>query len=460
MHSLMLSEHHPQSRRIWRAAQRTALALSCSFVSLGGVIALAQSDTIPSANRRDHVYDPNREILYITTSAGELERFHLPSRTMLAPLEVGQSLNGLDLTPDGNALYIAENTPGNASNTVYNIDLTTGNITAMPFVQDSQQEAGVWDICIASNDSAFITTRYAGAGKVPLRQLHLDDGTFEIRRDAPRPGGFVTQDAGIVRSADYGTLFFSEWRLSSGPIYRYESDSDTFADSVNTSFSTTSPISALSRNGAFIAHELSGSISIRNADQIEIASLSGFDGGVIFSPVDDILWVGDQNRDEIVAFDTATWTEQFRVDAGIDLQPSFAMGNGVMSITDDGRTMFVSVDAGVQVITLVPPMELEITPRVLQSGSMGQLEITQGKPHTDTYIVYSMHRGSTYVPALDIELDLHQPRLLGHAIRSDSSGRLSKQFTVPSLRPKRVFVYLQAAQSQLKSNVFEVEVKR
>src|SRR6516162_7513723 len=64
---------------------------------------------IPVANRRDLVFDPTRNMLDITTSSGQVQRYDVANQTLLSPLSVGTSLNGADITLDGSALYVAEN---------------------------------------------------------------------------------------------------------------------------------------------------------------------------------------------------------------------------------------------------------------------------------------------------------------------------------------------------------------
>src|SRR6266403_2917634 len=62
---------------------------------------LVPSTLIPVTNHRDLVFDPSRGLLYITTSAGTVQRYNVASQTLLSPLSVGTSLNGADITPDG-----------------------------------------------------------------------------------------------------------------------------------------------------------------------------------------------------------------------------------------------------------------------------------------------------------------------------------------------------------------------
>ncbi len=422
--------------------------------------AVGQTTLIEAVGRRGHVYDASREMLFISMSDGTVARYHLPSATLQTPIQVGQVLNGLDLAPDGAALYVTEDTPGNASAVLYKVDLDTEVVSSIRYPLYLQQEAGGWDISIAANGLGFLTTQYAGAGKLPVRELDVRDDSLRIRDDIPRPGGWVAQDTNLARNASGSRLFFNESRLSSGPVFFYDSGTDGFSDFMSTTHSSTSPISAVSRDGDLFAQELAGNISIRDGDLGEVRSLLNFDGGVVFSPVADVLYVGDEHRDEIVAFDTQSWDELYRVSAGADLEASFALGTGVMSITGDGKTLFVSVAGGVQRIELVAPMSLVIEPFPLVAGERGEVLISSGKPNAKTFVVYGQNLGKTFVPVLNVELDIQQPRLWGGAMVSDENGALVREFTVPRLRFAEIYLYVQGVQFELKSNVFETLILR
>src|SRR5262249_15122330 len=65
-------------------------------------------------DRRDLVYDTVRNLLYITTSAGAVQRYDPVSGGLLAPLTVpgSASLNGADITPDGSVLLATDGVTG------------------------------------------------------------------------------------------------------------------------------------------------------------------------------------------------------------------------------------------------------------------------------------------------------------------------------------------------------------
>jgi hypothetical protein len=78
---------------------------------------LVPSTLIPVPNHRDLVFDPARDLLYITTNAGTVQRYDVGGQQLLSPLNVGTALNGADITPDGSALYVTDSqtSSGNGS---------------------------------------------------------------------------------------------------------------------------------------------------------------------------------------------------------------------------------------------------------------------------------------------------------------------------------------------------------
>ncbi|HEY9667923.1 MAG TPA: SdrD B-like domain-containing protein, partial [Coleofasciculaceae cyanobacterium] len=94
---------------------------------------IAQSTLIPITDRRDLIFDSQRNRLYITTSDGDVERYDITTKTLLTPLDVGNSLNGGDITPDGSALYIADNQRGATQAFIRKVNLNDGSVTNLTF---------------------------------------------------------------------------------------------------------------------------------------------------------------------------------------------------------------------------------------------------------------------------------------------------------------------------------------
>lgn len=102
--------------------------VSALFFCLGSSAALAAVRFIPLTNRADVVYDDSRALLYV--SAGDsVHRYDPETGAELAPVVLGGQLAGMDLSPDGNTLAVADAT----LNGVHLLDLDSGETSAVVF---------------------------------------------------------------------------------------------------------------------------------------------------------------------------------------------------------------------------------------------------------------------------------------------------------------------------------------
>jgi hypothetical protein len=103
----------------------TRLALALAFVLAIQHRAEAAGTLISAPSRVDMVYDSARDTLYIT-SGGSVLRYQLGTNSFLTPFNLGGSLAGLDLSPDGNTLVVADRTRDASNVWVHVVDLRTG----------------------------------------------------------------------------------------------------------------------------------------------------------------------------------------------------------------------------------------------------------------------------------------------------------------------------------------------
>ena len=128
------------------------------------------STLIPVTNHRDLVFDPSRGLLYITTSAGTVQEYSVASQALLSPLNVGTSLNGADIAPDGSALYVTEGQAGTSQGVVHKVNLATGAVTDLPY-NLAFYEGGSWDIALGSGGKGLFDTKFNGSGWCPCARL-------------------------------------------------------------------------------------------------------------------------------------------------------------------------------------------------------------------------------------------------------------------------------------------------
>ena len=103
------------------------------------------STLISVAGARDVVFDAARNRLYVTTNTGSVARYDVGSSSLLSAVAVGTSLNGADITPDGQYLYVAENQRGPTQGYFYKINLAapTPTSTLVPYYPRLRRGRGV-----------------------------------------------------------------------------------------------------------------------------------------------------------------------------------------------------------------------------------------------------------------------------------------------------------------------------
>lgn len=101
-----------------------------------------------------------------------------------------------------------------------------------------------------------------------------------------------------------------------------------------------------------------------------------------------------------------------------------------------------------------PAMNLSVDP--LFGGQFATASTDNSTPGETVYLIYSLTgTGSTYVPALDVTLNLNNPQLGSSAV-ADGSGTASFNEFVPDVPP--TVVWLQAAEAGRKSNVVLTQI--
>ncbi|MFN0018150.1 MAG: Ig-like domain-containing protein [Pirellulaceae bacterium] len=193
--------------------------------------------TTPAADIQsvvDHVFDQTRGIEYVSTNDGQILRLDLRSMTFLTPLKVGIQLGGIDVTPDGSAIYVAEQQPGTTQSVIRKVDPDSGEVTNLTFDRVGY-ESGAWDIVILNNGKALFTTNYSSNGADPfnpVREIDLATDTISVRADSLGSGtaGRVPAGTRVGRRGDRTEAYFHEVS-GSAPTFRYGAAANVFSTS-------------------------------------------------------------------------------------------------------------------------------------------------------------------------------------------------------------------------------------
>ena len=160
-----------------------------------------------------------------------------------------------------------------------------------------------------------------------------------------------------------------------------------------------------------------------------------------------------------------TWT----FDAGDPVRDALVVEvrpYGSASISDnrvwiDDVSVFVDSASGIATITTTCENGgggYTLDAGTLVGGQVANFVITGATPNTPQYVIYSLRGlGSTFVPQLNVTLDLAAPEL-GTSGRSDANGEALLSTFVPGLATGRD-VWLQAAEPNNKTNVVATTIQ-
>ncbi len=102
---------------------------------------------------------------------------------------------------------------------------------------------------------------------------------------------------------------------------------------------------------------------------------------------------------------------------------------------------------------------LVVDPMPLIAGASGSFMVTDANPDESSFLAYSLQGlGSTFVPMLNVTLDLGNPQQAGSTKTSDANGDVTWNLPIPPNAAGRD-VWFQAVQFELKTNVVATSVE-
>jgi hypothetical protein len=268
---------------------------------------------IPTENPCEQLFEnlclQTRELLYIATADGFLKRYNLVTSQIDWTYNLGGSLNGIDIAPDDSFLLIAQAVVSSTQGEIQELNLRNSAVTNIPYTL-ANGEAGAWDVAIGVNGLALFTTDFAGPGFTPLRQINLATNAVSVRSDVPN--GQVLQETQVHRSADGRRMYFSGIADSSTPVFTYSAVTNTFG-------AASAPGGlhgcAVSRDGSLLATSTyPNTTSLDTAPLLHLVHcFSGTGDGAVFDAKRDILYAVNASLPELIAFDTDSFAQLFRL---------------------------------------------------------------------------------------------------------------------------------------------------
>lgn len=158
---------------------------------------------------------------------------------------------------------------------------------------------------------------------------------------------------------------------------------------------------------------------------------------------------------------TLIWDEVYNGSAGGD-------DAGFGLTIDDDLNVYVTgitlgVGTGADALTIKysqsPAPDLAVSPDPLIAGQTGTFTVTNFEPLTTTHLAYSLvGTGETFVPMLNVALNLKNPQQAGASLETDASGSVEWNLPIPP-DAAGLDVWFQAAQYNQVTNVVATNVQ-
>jgi hypothetical protein len=315
----------------------------CARYSEGGYTQLNVTDRV------DYAFN-NSGLLYISTSGGNILRYDTQTSSYLTPFNIGGSLRGIDLSPDGTTLAVADGTTVGSSNRIHFVNTTTGVDSPVSFTRQSL-ESGTYMVAWGADNQVLVTSTFAGSGWIPLRR-HDPLTHTTITVDSVRQSSMLTP------SADRNTIAIAESNISSGPITDYDVPTHSFKGSVSTDWftfevavnSNGSKYVVPTYDGAFVYNKTGTSFQKvgtigQYANHGPLAAVFSAVGNVFYTSE----WSFSGTEHGVRVYNANTLSLLQTIDPyQFSWQGNGAMGQGRMEISPDGRYLAVSVSSAVR----------------------------------------------------------------------------------------------------------------
>jgi len=327
---------------------RIFLNLTVLFISCH---AYAQGTLIPAANRVDMVHDFSRNIIYISNGS-QILRYDVQSSSFLSPYDLGGTLLGMDISPDGNTLAVADSQNSPTESWIHLVNLFDGTSRKASFARN-YYDGGTWTVAYGSDNSILVTSRFNGSGWVPLRRYDTTTHAFETISS-------VRQDTMITASGDANIIAYAESNISSGPVGKYHVNSKLLENGPQTGWFTFEI--GVNNNGTHYSVPTYGGTYLFDDLWTNLGIIGTYAGqqpiGVVYHPVENRVFYSWARTTEVREFDTTSMTQvaAYNFENSFSSTGNHAFNQGRMKISRDGSLLMSTVSGGVRFVQLYPPL--------------------------------------------------------------------------------------------------------
>jgi hypothetical protein len=311
--------------RLLAALAALAMPLAAVAEPIGHAVPTTWSEVF---GLTDMVVDERRNMLYFTDGPW-VKRVNLSTNAFEGPIYVNGVLTGLDLSPDGNTLAVADKAMGLTRMWVHLVDLNTGKVRRVTTFKP-RHNAGSFRVAWLGDGTLVVSSVFNGVGRVPLRRYQPGNDTWTVLQDS------LPHRTHVAVTGDGKTLFWADGASTDGEFGRFV----PATGAQRTDGRNGCPGFALAANydGSLFAITCADwpYTSIRDANFNEIGYFSG--GPVAWAPVRNIAYVFGGGSPTVKAYDMANGTPVAEYDMG-DLSSVSYEPAATLRVSRDGSML-------------------------------------------------------------------------------------------------------------------------
>ena len=325
--------------------------LTLIVCALGSMSAHAATGFIEDSARTDVAYDSARQILYIS-GGDSVRRYDMLRKKFLTPLTLGGSTLGLDISPDGRTLAVANGSRAAKANFVDLVNLATLKSQRISFPLE-YGEGGTYSVAWDLYGDLLVSSKYEGSGWVPLRKLSARDGTVTKL-------GSINQDSMLAASADKKSIAIAEANISNGAWGVYHAGDTSYKSDY--SLNSSNFEIGISADGSQVA--IPSYMGTRIDDANKVFPSVGEYGGVVpiaaaYSALENKVYFPMTKTNYIAVYSAYSMKElkRYTVPGTYDWNGGHGYIEGRTKVANDNSFLFSTLDKGIYYTTIRKPAQ-------------------------------------------------------------------------------------------------------
>lgn len=329
-------------------------------------------DLIPVDSFAGMVHDPYRDVVYLSSGTNVL-RYDMLNKMSLPPIALSGNLRGLDVSPDGKWLVVADNDGVTASNWVHIVNLDNTQVSKVLF-ERAASEGFTESVAFGSDGRAVISSNNR------LRSLNVTNETDVVTRtttSAYRLTPSASRELIALSGADAGVYSVAQTNLLAGTY--------------NTSAPYTSGAVEWRQNQSVAVSTASAAFLSTSRQLVQSVGDGSTSGpiGAAYHPFENLVYLPWLNTSQIRVYSSDTFTEVTRYTSGTSQYvPVSNIPVGQAQVSRSGDMLFVAATNGVRYVRL--PVQLPLIlgqPKALRlsPGFTAKFKVTAYSGHALSY---------------------------------------------------------------------------